>query len=416
MSPSSTRSSSAADPATAGVPLFDTQRQYAGLQAELEAAVIRVCRSGRWVLGPDCQELEASIAAYCGAPHAVACASGSDALLLALMACDIGAGDEVILPSYTFFATASAIWRLGATPVFVDIDPVTFNLDPRQLISRVTPATRALVPVHLYGLCADMQPILEVARQHGLTVIEDAAQAIGAGYRGQRAGVLGDMAALSFYPTKNLGGMGDGGMLTTTRADLYDRLRVLHVHGMRQRYYHEVVGVNSRLDSIQAATLNVKLPYLGRWTAARRRHAQRYAELFERTGLDQILGLPREPAGYEHVWNQYVVRVPDGRRDALRQHLMQHKVGSEIYYPIPLHRQECFRSLNWEEGSLPETERAARETLALPVFPELSEAEQLFVVSQIASFFGVGRGGHELRGPKFLSQSAKNPAEQDRVS
>lgn len=393
----------------APIPLIDTARQYAEIKEELRIAIDRVCESGRFVLGPDCAELERNVADYCGAEAAVGCASGSDALLLALMACDIGPGDEVIVPSYTFFATASAVWRLGATPVFVDIDPRTYNLDPELIPSRITQATRAIIPVHLYGQCADMDAINRYAQTYGLAVIEDAAQAIGAEYHGRRAGSLGDIGTFSFYPTKNLGACGDAGMLTSNRADLVDKLRMLHVHGMRRRYYHEVIGINSRLDSLQAAVLNVKLPHLERWTEARRENARIYAELFRRCGLDEVLGLPQEASGRRHVWNQYVIRVPGGRRDALREHLAQHQIGSEIYYPVPLHLQECFQSLKWEQGSLPETERAAAETLALPIFPELTRDEQTQVVAAVAAFFGVDlpRPAQTLGGPKFLKAQAE---------
>jgi dTDP-4-amino-4,6-dideoxygalactose transaminase len=377
--------------APAGVPLLDVQRQYQTIRREVTQAIELVCDSGRFVLGPDCEQLEQALAHYCQVPHAVACASGSDALLLALMANEIGPGDEVLMPSYTFFATASAASRLGAKPVFVDIEPTTFNLNPRLLESLITPATKAIIPVHLYGQCADMRAIMAIARRHLLPVIEDAAQAIGAEFEGRRAGSWGDMGCLSFYPTKNLGGFGDGGLLTAHDATLADRLRLLRGHGMQPRYHHQVVGINSRLDSLQAAVLNVKLPHLESWTRARQTNAQRYGELFASHKLDRILGLPLVAPGCRHVWNQYIVRVPDGRRDALREHLTKQKIGTEIYYPIPLHLQECFRSLGYSQGTLPESERAAAETLALPIFAELTAAEQQTVVREIATFFGVGR-------------------------
>jgi dTDP-4-amino-4,6-dideoxygalactose transaminase len=388
--------------------LLDLARQYQPLREEMLTAITKVCDSGRFVLGPDCEKLESSLAEYCRSKHAIGCASGSDALLLALMACGVQSGDEVLLPSYTFFATASAVWRLGARPVMVDIDPVSYNLDPAAAARHVSPATKAIIPVHLYGQCADMTAINRLARQHGLAVIEDAAQAIGAELGGQRAGALGDVGCISFYPTKNLGAFGDGGMLTTHRDDLAERLKLLRVHGMQPRYYHQVVGINSRLDSLQAAVLNVKLPHLDRWAAARAENAQRYHELFAAAGLDRVLGLPAALAGRRHVWNQYVVRVPDGRRDALREHLAQAKIGTEIYYPVPLHLQECFKPLGYGPGSLPESERAARETLALPIFPELTAAEQQLVVGQIAGFFGArpAAAGHALAGPKFLKRKA----------
>jgi dTDP-4-amino-4,6-dideoxygalactose transaminase len=392
-----------------GVPLIDISRQFAQLEHDLAAAMARVCRSGRFVLGPDCQALEDGIAAYCQARHAIACASGSDALLLSLMAHEIGPGDEVIVPSYTFFATASAVSRLGASPVFVDIDPASYNLDPALVAAAVTSATKAIIAVHLYGQCADIAPLVALARRHGLAVIEDACQAIGAEYRGRRAGVLGDVGCFSFYPTKNLGGWGDGGMLTTQDDKLADKLRLLRVHGMQPRYYHQLLGINSRLDTLQAAVLNIKLPHLENWTARREAHAQRYGELFRAAKLDSLLGLPTADSEGRHVWNQYVVRVPGGRRDALREHLTQRKIGTEIYYPVPLHRQQCFATLGYGEGSLPETDRAARETLALPIFPELTAAEQALVVHEIASYFNQqpSAEGHVLAGPKFLKHGAK---------
>jgi dTDP-4-amino-4,6-dideoxygalactose transaminase len=374
---------------TTGVPLLDVNRQYQAIRAEIAEAMAAVCESGRFVLGPDCDKLEADLAAYCHAPHGVACASGSDALLLALMACDIGPGDEVLMPSYTFFATASAAWRLGAKPVFVDIDPVTFNLDPALVENLITNRTKAIIPVHLFGQCADMNALAPTTKRHGLYVIEDACQAVGAELDGRRAGSLGAIGCFSFYPTKNLGGFGDGGLMTATSAGLAERLKLLRAHGMQPRYYHHVVGLNSRLDTLQAAVLNVKLRYLDAWTALRQANAERYAELFAEAGLDRVLTLPVAAKNCRHVWNQYVIRVPDGRRDTLRAFLNERKIGSEIYYPVPLHLQQCFRDLGYETGSLPESERAAEETLALPIFPELTAREQRTVVAAIGAFFGV---------------------------
>ena len=376
----------------AGVPLLDIQRQYQAIRREIIQALERVCDSGRFVLGPDCEELEHTLADYCGVPHAVACASGSDALLLALMAHEIGPGDEVLMPSYTFFATAGAAARLGAKPVFVDIDPATFNLDPRLLEARITPASKAIIPVHLYGQCADMPAINAIARRHHLPVIEDAAQAVGAEFDARRAGSWGQIGCLSFYPTKNLGGFGDGGLLTTHDAQLADRLRLLRGHGMQPRYYHQVVGINSRLDTLQAAVLNVKMRYLESWTALRQTNARRYGELFAERGLERVLGLPTIDSRGRHVWNQYVIRVPDGRRDALRAWLGEQKIGTEIYYPVPLHLQHCFAELGYQPGSLPRSEQAAQETLALPIFPELTAAEQRAVVQAIGSFFENAHG------------------------
>jgi dTDP-4-amino-4,6-dideoxygalactose transaminase len=374
---------------TTGVPLLDVNRQYQAIRAEIAAAMAAVCESGRFVLGPDCDKLEADLAAYCHAPHGVACASGSDALLLALMACDIRPGDEVLMPSYTFFATASAAWRLGAKPVFVDIDPVSYNLNPALVENLITNRTKAIIPVHLFGQCADMNALAPITKRHGLYVIEDACQAVGAELDGRRVGSLGAIGCFSFYPTKNLGGFGDGGLMTATSAGLAERLKLLRAHGMQPRYYHHVVGLNSRLDTLQAAVLNVKLRYLDAWTALRQANAERYAELFNEAGLDRVLTLPVAAKNCRHVWNQYVIRVPDGRRDTLRAFLNERKIGSEIYYPVPLHLQQCFRDLGYETGSLPHSERAAEETLALPIFPELTAREQRTVVSAISAFFGV---------------------------
>jgi len=376
----------------ASVPLFDISRQHAELDADIQAALARVCKSGKFVLGPECVELEAAFAAYSGTKHAVGCASGSDALLLALMAYDVGPGDEVICPSYTFFATASAVTRLGAKPIFVDIDPATCNLDAAKVAGLVTRQTKAIIPVHLYGQCVDMEPLLYLARKHEIPIIEDACQAVGSEYRGRRAGSLGNIGCFSFYPTKNLGGYGDGGMLTTDDGQLAEKLKLLRGHGMQPRYYHQVIGINSRLDTMQAAILLLKLPKLDAWTAARQERAARYDAWFAEAGIDKQLQLPTAKADRRHVWNQYVVHVPDGRRNALREFLASRKVGTEIYYPVPLHRQECFASLGYGPGSLPETERAARETLALPIFPELTVDEQRAVVDEIKEFFAAGSG------------------------
>jgi len=387
------------------VPLFDNRRQYAELEHELTEAVNDVCRSGKYVMGPECQRLEERMAAYCQARHAIGCASGSDALLLALMALDVGPGDEVIVPSYTFFATASCVARLGARPVFIDIEPDSFNLDVRAAAAAVNRTTKAIIPVHLFGQCADMAALHD-ALGAKVPIIEDAAQAIGAEIRGCRAGALGSMACFSFYPTKNLGCFGDGGLITTGDDALADKLRLLRGHGMQPRYYHQALGINSRLDSMQAAVLNVKLPHLERWTIARQQRAARYEQLFAARGLDRVLSLPLTLEHRRHVWNQFVVRVPDGRRDALREHLAQRQIGTEIYYPVPLHQQACFKYLDYGPGSLPETERAARETVALPIFPELRDDEQLRVVDAIADFCGLGSAA-SIKKPHFLATDAK---------
>ena len=373
------------------VPLLALDRQYQVLRDEIRAAINRVCDSGRFVLGPDVAELEAELARALDVPHVISCASGSDALLLALMALGIGAGDEVIVPSYTFFATASAVTRLGAIPIFADIDPATYLADPRDVERKISSRTRAIVPVHLFGRTADMDALAPIAARAGLPIVEDAAQSILSTWHGRCSGTLGDIGCFSFYPTKNLGGAGDGGFLTTTRDDIAKSLKLLRVHGMEPRYYHEVIGINSRLDSIQAAVLRVKLPYLDAWTTARQVNAARYRDLFAEYDLAGRIAVPGDEPRGRHVWNQFVIRVVGEGRDALRAHLAKQGVGTEIYYPVPLHLQKCFAHLGWSTGDLPETERAAEQTLALPIFPELEETEQRTVVARIAEFFNVGR-------------------------
>jgi dTDP-4-amino-4,6-dideoxygalactose transaminase len=385
------------------VPLLDLGRQHAPLKEQIAAALARVWDTGAFILGPEVKQLEASVAQYCRVRHAIGCASGSDALLLALTALGIGPGDEVILPSFTFFATASAVTRLGARPVFADIDRGTFNISPAAVDRLVRPATKAILPVHLFGQCAEMEALGRIAQSAGIPVVEDCAQAIGAEFDGRRAGSIGRIGCFSFYPTKNLGGAGDGGMITTNDDALAQKLRLLRVHGMEPRYFHKFVGINSRLDSFQAAVLNVKLSHLDNWSAKRSANAQRYGELFAAAGLDRVLGLPEHAPGGRHVWNQYVVRVPDGQRDRLRTFLGEAKIGTEIYYPLGLHAQECFCYLGYAPGDLPETDRAAQEALALPIFPELTAEEQKFVVDRMASFFRTASQGHALTGPKFLT-------------
>lgn len=373
------------------VPLLDVGRGNRPLRDDFLEAIAQVIDSGRFLHGPEVKQLEERIATLTGTRHAIACASGSDALLLALMAIGIGPGDEVLVPSFTFFATASAVWRLGARPVFVDIDPQTFNLDPKQLAASITDATKAVIPVHLFGQCAEMDAITRIARQRGLIVIEDAAQAIGAHYGDQAAGSLGDMGCFSFYPTKNLGGFGDGGMLTTNSDVLAEKLRLFAAHGMNPRYYHRVVGINSRLDTIQAAILGVKLNHLATWTEQRRANAHRYEQLLTARGLDRLITLPAADARGGHVWNQFTIRVTGGRRDTVRAYLAERGVGTEIYYPVPLHQQECFASLGWSAGSLPHTEQAAREVLSLPIYPELTASEQETVVATLAEALRAAR-------------------------
>ena len=371
------------------VPLLDVPRANAPLRDEIIAAITIVVDSGRFLFGPDVQKLEAECARRSGTKHGVGCASGSDALLLSLMALDIKPGDEVICPSFTFFATASPVSRLGATPVFVDIDPVTFNIDPAALEAAITPNTKAVIPVHLFGQCADMPRIMEICNRTGLAVIEDAAQAIGANIEGRPAGSWGQVGCISFYPTKNLGGFGDGGMLITNDADFEDRLRLFAGHGMRPRYHHQVIGINSRLDTIQAATLNVKMKHLESANIARQQNAQLYAALFDDAGLEADIVLPQAIYGTGHVWNQYTVRVKNGQRDSLKKFLAERNIGAEIYYPIPVHAQECYQSRPNIAMDLTETNRAADEVLSLPIFPELEEAEIQAVVAGVSSFYSM---------------------------
>jgi len=365
------------------VPLLDLQSQYASLRDELRQAVEKVMDSQRFVLGDEGRRLEASVAQYVHAKHAIACASGSDALLLALMALDVSAGDEVITTPFTFFATAAAITRLGARPVFVDIDPATYNLDTSRVADVITSRTKAIMPVHLYGQCADMDPLLAIGNR--VPIVEDAAQAIGATDRSRQAGAMGAIGCFSFYPTKNLGGAGDGGMLTTNDDNLAQRLRRLRNHGGANEYEHSEVGINSRLDELQAAVLNVKMPHLDKWSNDRARKAAAYSEMLDNAGLSFELITPVVRDGARHIFHQYVIRVPR-HRDALMEHLKGRGVGTKVYYPIPLHRQECFAYLRYKEGDFPESERAARETLALPVYPELTEAQLSHVVDAIKSF------------------------------
>lgn len=370
------------------VPLLDITGDNQPYRDEFVEALAAVVDSGRFLFGPDVTELENEIAALSQVASAVGCASGSDALLLAMMLLGIGPGDEVIVPSFTFFASVSCVTRLGATPVFVDIRPDTFNLNPELIEAAITDHTKAIIPVHLFGQCAEIDRICQIAGNHDLPVIEDAAQAIGAAYHGRAAGSWGAIGCISFYPTKNLGGMGDGGMLVTDDAATADRLRLLAGHGMRPRYYHQAVGINSRLDTFQAAVLRVKLRHLDEMVEARTRIANRYDRLFAAAGLaDDPIVLPVRDPHASHVWNQYAIRIGQGRRDALRAYLSEHGVGSEIYYPVPMHRQECFADLQVDRGLLVETERASAEVLNLPIFPGLTEAQQARVVRVIGDYY-----------------------------
>ncbi len=375
------------------VPMLDLKRQFQVIGAQKNAALQNVNESGQFILGPEVKKLEENVAQYSRTNYAVGCASGSDALLLALMATNVGAGDEVITPSFTFFASASCVPRVGATPVFADIDPVTFCLDPKEVEKKITCKTRAIVVVHLFGQAADMREFQRIARDaeqnfgRKVYLIEDSAQAIGAELDGISVGNWGDLSCLSFYPTKNLGGAGDGGMVVCNDEQLADRVRLLRGHGMAPRYYHKEIGINSRLDSYQAAILNVKLPYLDAWTDARAANARRYEELFANAGLQNEIATPKSVGNRRCVWNQYVIRVGGGRRDALRAFLTEKKIGTDIYYPLGLHQQECFAYLGYQPNDLPETLKAANEVLALPIYPELTAEEQEYLVENVRLFY-----------------------------
>jgi dTDP-4-amino-4,6-dideoxygalactose transaminase len=392
------------------VPLLDLSEQYRVLDPEIRAAIKRVLASQRFILGPEGEAFEKSVADYCGAAHAIGVSSGTDALLVVLMALGIGPGDAVITSAYSFFGTGGCIARVGARPIFIDIDPGTFNvssaalesyIDNRcrksgeKLLNEKGETIRAIIPVHLFGLCCEMDSIHGISEQHQLDVIEDAAQAIGAEYLTahmglQKAGTMGEVGCFSFYPSKNLGAAGDAGLIVCRDANLAEKLRIFRQHGMERRYYHRFIGGNFRLDEIQAAILNVKLPHLEKWSAARRAAADRYRNEFERQGLTGKITLPAEPyrdrgLTNHHIYHQYVIRAP--KRDELREHLSKRKIGTAIYYPLGLHEQECFAYLGYKKGELPETERAARETLALPIYPEISREAQQHVVNSIAEFF-----------------------------
>jgi dTDP-4-amino-4,6-dideoxygalactose transaminase len=385
------------------VPLLDLKPQYRALKSEIDAAILRVCESQNFILGPAVKKLEADVAHASGCRHGIGVSSGTDALLVALMVLDIGPGDEVVTTPYTFFATGGTIARVGARPVYCDIDPGTFNLSPRavrrflesdcerrdgMLVNRRTGGkVRALMPVHLYGQVADMQAFMALASEFRLRVIEDAAQAIGAeDAQGRRACSLGDIGCLSFFPTKNLGAFGDAGMCVTNDAALSERLEIFRVHGSKPKYYHAFVGGNFRIDELQAAVLGVKLPHLDAWTSARQRNAAFYdAALASTTLRASVTTPPRAPERGRHIYNQYVIRAKD--RDGLRRHLVESGVGTEIYYPVPLHLQRCFAYLGYGEGDCPESERAARDTLALPIYPELSTAQLEHVVASISAFY-----------------------------
>jgi len=366
------------------VPLLDLQAQYAAIRQEVRAAMDRVCDSQHFILGPEVAALEEAIASFCGAKFAVGVSSGTDALLVALMALGVEPKDEVVTSSFSFFATAGVIARLHARPVFVDIEPDTFNLDPEMVRSKITGRTKVILPVHLFGRCADMRAIMETAASQGIHVVEDAAQAIGAkDDLGRQAGTIGSIGCFSFFPSKNLGGFGDGGMVVTNKADLAEKLRILRVHGGKPKYHHSVIGGNFRLDALQAAVLRVKLKHLPDWTEARRRNARRYRTLFTEAGLSQLIGLPQDTAG--HIYNQFVIRCPE--RDRLQSFLRERGVETEVYYPIPLHLQECFIEVGYKAGELSHAEVAAAEVLALPIYPELTPEQQDYIVRQVVEFY-----------------------------
>ena len=367
------------------VPLLDLKAQFAPLRADVLAAITRVCDAQQFILGPEVEALERELAAFLEVPHAIGVSSGTDALLAALMALEVGPGDEVVTTPFSFFATAGSIARVGARPVFVDIEPASFNIDAGRIEPAITSRTKAILPVHLFGQSADLGAILEIAARRSVAVVEDAAQAIGARYRDRPVGGLGTIGCFSFFPTKNLGTFGDGGMVTTRDAALARKMRAIRQHGGETKYHHESVGANFRLDAVQAAILRVKLPYLREWTLARRRNAERYDALFAASGLADIVTVPARAAESTHIYNQYVIRTPE--RDRLRAHLQEHEIGTEVYYPLPLHLQPCFRELGYGAGAFPEAEAAASQVLALPIYAELTEAQQAWVVETIRQFF-----------------------------
>ncbi len=360
---------------------LDLKRQYESIREEVNNAVLEVLASQSFILGPFVESFEQKIAKYCSVRYAIGVSSGTDAILLALMACGVKNGDEVITTPFTFFATAGSIVRLGAVPVFVDIDPDTYNIDVNKIAPAVNKKTKAILPVHLYGQCADMDAILEVARANGLMVIEDAAQAIGAVYKGKNAGSMGDMGCFSFYPTKNLGGYGDGGLVTTNNAELAEFIKILRVHGSKPKYYHSYIGVNGRLDAIQAAVLSVKLKYLNEWSEKRRFIASYYHEHLKRLPI-RLLKIESHNT---HIFHQYVIETP--RRDTLMEYLKQQGIETAVYYPVPLHLQKCFDYLGYKKADLPESEKASNETLALPIYPEITQKEQDYVIGHIKNFF-----------------------------
>lgn len=371
------------------IPILDLKRQYQSIKPEIDSAIARVIESGQFILGPEVEALEREVAQYLGAKHAIGVASGTDALWLALKAANIGPSDSVIVPSFTFFATAGAVCNVGATPIFADIDPTTFNINPdfvRDLLesnAQLQGQVKAIIPVHLYGQPAEMDEILQIAQHYDLTVIEDAAQAIGAQYKERTVGTLGHLGCFSFFPTKNLGAYGDGGLVTTNNDVLAERVRLLRVHGSKPKYYHHIVGTNSRLDALQAAILRVKLAHLDEWTHARQQLAAHYDQAFSR--LNGVT-IPYKAPERTHIYHQYTIRVLGGRRDVLQRFLKERGIGTEIYYPLPLHLQPCFGHLGYREGQLPESEQASRDVLSLPIFPELTDEELGYIITVIQDF------------------------------
>jgi len=384
------------------VPLLDLKPQYQSLKKELDDAILRVAESQYFILGPEVEKMEKEFCEYLHCKHAIGVSSGTDALLLALMAIDIEPGDEVIVPTYSFFATAGVVSRLNATPVLTDIDPVTFNIDPEAVKKKITKKTKAIMPVHLYGQSADMDPLMKIARENNIKVIEDAAQAIGTQYKdGKCVGTIGDIGCFSFFPSKNLGGYGDGGLVTTNNNELAYMLRIKRVHGGEQKYYHKVIGGNFRIDALQASVLRVKLPHLDNWSEKRRANAEYYYELFNKAGLAEESGktkfdeknsvlLPKPiykgsaAVKNHHIYNQFIIRAQN--RDGLKKFLTENEIGNEIYYPVPFHMQECFANLNYKVGDFPESEKASNTSLAIPIYPELIKEQQEYVVQKIKEF------------------------------
>ena len=367
------------------VPLLDLKSQYAGIQDEIQMALEEVCAEQSFILGPHVQKLEQTMAEFIGTGHAIGVASGSDALLLSLMEAGIQPDDQVLTVPFTFFASAGVISRLHARPVFVDVTPDTFNLDPAHLPEKLTPDVKAILPIHLFGQCAEMETILQMADEKGIPVIEDACQAIGASRNGTQAGAFGRTGSFSFFPSKNLGGFGDGGLITTRDPLVAERLRLLRVHGSRSEYHHHLIGMNSRLDALQAAILQVKFQHLAHWTAKRQANAACYQRLFHECALDERLTVPVVASGNRHVYNQFTIRTP--QRDELSAYLTQHGIGNRIYYPVPLHLQECYQALGYQKGDFPISEQLSQEVLSLPIYPELTQDQLQYVVDTIKAFF-----------------------------